>query len=267
MSTSFSARDQSINYISRYSAAAGHDETKGIMTPSISAYKLNQNYSNASSDIDSSRDRNYITNSLVAASPSQCHKRITSCDNITKQCGKAVCLENLGLTRHNTIDRSQRNNKLQKFQSFKSTPDLTSSNASSEMSALTKCNARKTDELSHPDVILLNNYQPLKNPHFQCHHHHQHNQNPISAATGHKCGTNQMPFFVLQRKTLASPRTASFLSETYCSCCRKMSNCDDDTCQTRAVIEKQKVLQSATSSKSPTNATSTTTTTITSTRF
>lgn len=241
------------------------------MTPSISAYKLNQNYANASCDVDSSRDQNYIANSPVAASPSQCHKRITSCDNITNQCGKAVCLANLGLTRHNTIDRSQRsrNNKLIKFQSFKSTPDLTSSNASSEESSLTKgSNAGLTDELSHPDVILLNNYQPLKNPHFQCHHHHQHNQNPISTATGHKCGTNQMPFFVMQRKTLPSPTAASFLSETYCSCCRKMSNCDDDTCQTRAVNEKQKVLQLATSSKSPTtNATNTTTTTITSTRF
>lgn len=214
-----------------------------------------------------------MTNSLVpaAGSNSPIYKKITSCDNIVKQCGKSNCMGNFGLTRNNTIDRVQcaRNNKLINFQLFKSTPDLTSSNISNETLSLTKTNVTTTDEPSHPDVILLNNYQPLRNPQFQCHHHHQHNQNPISTATGHNCGSNQMPFFMLQRKMLpsSSPATSSFLTETYCSCCRKRNNCDDDTCQSRIANENQNVLQRATSSKSLTNAISTTTPTITSTRF
>lgn len=212
----------------------------------------------------------------LSLSPNPIDSKMASCDNIISQCGNTACA-NLRLTRNNTLGRQQcaHNIRLMKLQSFQSTPDLTSTNSSTS-DVMEKRTIGATDAPSHPDVILLSNYQPIKHPiPFQCHHHHQHIQNlaGISAGHSHKLhDIDHMSPSTLPRKTFPTPSTSSFLAESYCmldcSCCRKVSNqVDDDMCHTKNVNEKQKALQLVPSLKSSENTAASTTATITSTRF
>lgn len=118
------------------------------------------------------------TQELFTLNPSPIHNsKLASCDNICT---------NFRTTRNQTLDRTQcahnsKSNRILQFRTFKSTADLTSTNAntespSAEMNCCRAASRSASIAFNHPDVIILNNYQPppsacltLLNSNLQCH--------------------------------------------------------------------------------------------------
>lgn len=158
------ANSTSVQHMTNDAQIAGRSNDLSIAT----LYQPHQMRTNEYMHGVAAADMNATARILFPSNPSP--NRIASCDNLTNQ-NVAIFntnCNNFRLARTDTLNRPQcaldsRSNRIMQNQSFKSTPDLTSSNANIELpfAGIKCCNGIGRCALiapNHPDVIRMNIY-------------------------------------------------------------------------------------------------------------